>query len=184
MRAHLTAVWLSATVSIAIASGQTVHAGSFANVTTNAGIQFRHAASHTSQKYLIETMGAGAAWLDYDGDGYLDLFLVNGAALKDTMPPDTQPDKSDPRFWNRLYRNTGHGTFVDVTAQSGLQGHGYGMGVAVGDYDNDGRPDLYVTGFGGDQLYHNEGNGTFRDVTSQAGVSAGGWSTGAAFLDY
>jgi|SRR5579871_1314356 len=156
----------------------------FQDLTAQAGVRFRHQASHTAQKYLIETMGAGAAWLDYDGDGNIDLFLVNGAALSDPMPAGKSPDKSNPRFWNRLYRNTGHGSFVDVTERAGVRGRYYGMGVAVGDYDNDGRPDLFVTGFGGNQLYHNEGNGTFRDVTAEAGVGGAGWSTGAAFLDY
>jgi hypothetical protein len=171
------AVWIAA-------AGQSSDHPFFIDVTSPAGIRFRHQASHTSQKYLIETMGAGVAWLDYDGDGNLDLFFVNGAALGDPMVPGKAPDKSDPRFWNRLYRNTGHGTFEDVTERAGVRGDFYGMGVAVGDYDNDGRPDLYVTGFGRNQLYHNEGNGTFKDVTEQAGVSGGGWSTGAAFLDY
>lgn len=166
------------------AAGRASNSQTFTEVIKTAGIRFRHEASHTSQKYLIETMGAGVAWLDYDGDGNLDLFFVNGAALDDPMPPGKAPDKSNARYWNRLYRNTGHGTFVDVTERAGLQGRGYGMGVAVGDYDNDGRPDLYVSGFGGNQLYHNEGNGAFKDVTERAGVAAGGWSTGAAFLDY
>jgi hypothetical protein len=156
----------------------------FADATTQAGVRFRHHASRTTQKYLIETMGAGVAWLDYDGDGLLDLFFVNGAALEDPMPKGKPPDKSDPRYWNRLYRNLGRGAFADVTTQSAVRGEGYGMGVAVGDYDNDGRPDLYVTNFGRNLLYHNEGNGSFRDVTTAAGVSGGGWSTGAAFFDY
>ena len=160
------------------------HTPLFTDVTSAAGIRFRHQASHTSQKYLIETMGAGVAWLDYDGDGNIDLFFVSGAALGDPVLPGRAPSKSDPRFWNRLYRNSGHGTFEDVTERAGVRGDFYGMGVAVGDYDNDGRPDLYVTGFGRNQLYHNEGNGTFKDVTEQAGVGGGGWSTGAAFLDY
>lgn len=90
-------------------------------------------------------MGAGAAMLDYDNGGSLDLFFVNGAALRDPMLPGSKPDKSDPRYWNRLYKNNGDGTFTDVTVQAGLRGEGYGMGVAVGDFDNDGRPDIYVT---------------------------------------
>ena len=156
----------------------------FSDVTAKAGIRFLHESSRTPQKYLIETMGAGVAWLDYNRDGFLDLFFVNGAALKDPMPEEEEPDKSDPRFWNRLYRNTGDGTFVDATERAGLQGKGYGMGVAVGDYDNDEKPDLFVTNFGGNLLYHNEGNGTFKDSTAHAGVVGGGWSVGAAFLDY
>jgi len=179
-------LWLAGLLvaSWIVASGQAPQTPLFTDVTSAAGIRFRHQASHTSQKYLIETMGAGVAWLDYDGDGNLDLFFVNGASLGDPMAARRVPSKSDPRFWNRLYRNTGHGTFEDVTERAGVRGDFYGMGVAVGDYDNDGRPDLYVTGFGRNQLYHNEGNGTFKDVTEQAGVSGGGWSTGAAFLDY
>ena len=93
-------------------------------------------------------MGSGVAMLDFNNDGLLDLFFVNGAALRDPMPPGAKPDKSDPRFWNRLYRNNGDGTFTDVTEKSGLRGEGYGMGVAVGDFDNSGLPGLYVTSFG------------------------------------
>lgn len=149
----------------------------FTDITQSARIVFRHQASHTPEKYLIETMGAGVALLDYDGDGLLDVFFVNGAALPGM-------DKSDPRYWNRLYRNLGNGAFADVTEISGLKGAGYGMGAAVADYDNDGRPDLFITNFGSNLLYHNEGNGHFRDVTSEAGVAGDGWSTGAAFVDY
>ncbi len=122
--------------------------------------------------------------LDYDGDGFEDLFFVNGAALQDPMPPGAKPDKRDPKFWNRLYHNNHDGTFTDVTERAGLRGEGYGMGVAVGDFDNDGKADLYVTNFGRNILYHNNGDGTFSDVTDAAGVAGGGWSAGAMFIDY
>lgn len=121
---------------------------------------------------------------DSTGDGNLDLFFVNGAALRDPMPMGKMPDKSDPRYWNRLYRNKGDGTFVDVTEKAGVKGHSFGMGVATGDYDNDGRQDIYVTNYGRNILYHNNGDGTFTDVTEKAGVAAGGWSAGACFFDY
>jgi hypothetical protein len=172
-------------LSLWIAAGGTVaERPLFTDITSTSGIRFRQQSAHTSQKYLIETMGAGVALLDFDGDGKLDLFFVNGAALDDPMPRGKTPSKSDPRYWNRLYRNIGHGKFVDVTEKAGLQGQAYGMGVAVGDYDNDGKPDIYVTGFGRNFLYHNDGDGTFKDVTEQAGVAGSGWSTGAAFFDY
>ncbi len=147
-------------------------------------LSFRHDPGRTSRKYLIETMTGGVAALDYDGDGRQDLFFVNGAKLADPMKPGAQPDKNDGRYWNHLYRNLGEGSFEDVTESAGVRGRGYGMGVATGDYDNDGRPDLYVTNYGGNILYHNEGNGRFRDVTEAARVAAGGWSTGAVFVDY
>ena len=145
---------------------------------------FHEQPSATSHKYLPESMVGGVAVFDYDGDGRLDIFFVNGAALRDPMPKDIAPDKSNPRFWNRLYRNNGNGTFSDVTEKAGIRGEGYGMGVAVADYDNDGRPDLYVTNVGPNILYHNNGDGTFRDVTREARVAGGGWSAGAAFVDY
>jgi hypothetical protein len=157
---------------------------SFSDITRGAGIQFKNEASHTSQKYFIETMEGGVALLDYDGDGFLDIFFVNGAALGDPMPSGKDPDKSDPRFWNRLYRNNGNGTFKDVTESAGVAGHHYGMGVAVGDYDNDGHPDLYVTNYGVNILYHNNDNGTFTEVTAKAGLAGSGWSTSAGFVDY
>jgi hypothetical protein len=156
----------------------------FSDIARRAGVNFRTEASDTLQKYLLETMGGGVAIFDYDGDGRMDLFFVNGAKLSDPMKPGDQPDKSDPRYWNRLYHNNGDGTFTDVTEKSGLRGCCYGMGVAVGDYDNDSFPDLYVTGWNSNILYHNNGDGTFTDVTKKAGVSASGWSTSAAFVDY
>jgi len=156
----------------------------FEDVTRRAGVHFRTEASPTSQKYLLETMGGGVAVFDYDGDGLLDLFFVNGAKLSDPMSKGAEPDKSDPRYWNRLYHNNGDGTYTDVTEKAGLRGCCYGMGVAVGDYDNDGHEDIYVTGWGSNTLYHNNGDGTFTDVTRKAGVAAAGWSTSAAFVDY
>ncbi len=156
----------------------------FADVTARSGIRFKHEASKTSRKYLPEAMGAGVAMFDYDNDGRLDLFFINGAALQDPMPPAAAPDKTNPRYWNRLYHNNGDGTFTDVTEKAGLQGRGYGMGVATGDFDNDGHVDLLVTNFGGNILYHNNGDGTFTDVTAKAGVAGRGWCTGAAFVDY
>ncbi len=155
----------------------------FVDVTSQRGVRFQHVAPHTSKKYLLETMGSGVALFDYDNDGRLDLFVVNGAEISDSSPPGTVPQKTDPKYWNRLYHQKSDGTFEDVTEQAGLQGAGYGMGVAVGDYDNDGFEDLFVTGYGGNHLYHNNGNGTFTDVTEKAGVVGGGWSTSAAWVD-
>lgn len=156
----------------------------FSIVPAGAGVHFRNGASRTAEKYLPESMTGGVAVLDFNGDGRLDLFFVNGARLQDPMPAGASPDKSDPAFWNRLYRNNGDGTFTDVTEVAGLQGQGYGMGVATGDYDNDGHPDLYVTALGGNCLYRNRGDGTFEDVTKASGTRASGWSAGAAFVDY
>src|SRR5581483_536445 len=159
------------------------HAGNFVDVTANVGIHFKHIASHTSKKCLPETMGAGVALFDYDNDGRLDIFLVNGAPISDPTPKGTIPQKTGPQYWNCLYHQKEDGTFEDVTEKAGLQGSGYGMGVAVGDYDNDGYEDLYVTAYGGNRLYHNNGNGTFTDVTQKAAVGGGGWSTSAAWVD-
>ena len=155
----------------------------FIDIAKSAGVNFRCESSRTSEKYLIETMVGGVAMFDYDGDGWLDLYFVNGAALQDSMA-GRMPDKSDPRFWNRLYRNNRDGTFTDVTDRAGVRGHSFGMGVAAGDYDNDGHQDLYVTNYGRNILYHNNGDGTFTDVTEKAGVGAGEWSASACFVDY
>jgi len=155
----------------------------FTDVTASLGVHFRGLAAHTSKKYLMETMGSGVALFDYDNDGRLDIFAVNGAPLSDPTPKGTIPQKTGPQYWNRLYHQKKDGTFEDVTEKAGLQGVGYGMGVAVGDYDNDGYEDLYVTAYGGNKLYHNNGDGTFTDVTEKAGVAGSGWSTSAAWVD-
>ena len=158
-------------------------AANFVDITQASHVDFIGQASHTPKKYLIETMGSGVAVLDYDGDGRLDLFFVNGAPLSDPMPKDGVPRKNGPASWNRLYHQKADGTFEDVTEKSGLKGDGYDMGVAVGDYDNDGREDLYVTGYGGNHLYHNNGDGTFTDVTVKTGTGGSGWSTSATWVD-
>src|SRR6266446_3844670 len=155
----------------------------FVDVTSSLGVQFQHAAPHTSKKYLLETMGSGVALFDYDNDGRLDLFVVNGDEIIDPSPHGTIPQKTGAKDWNRLYHQKSDGTFEDVTEKSGLQGVGYGMGVAVADYDNDGFADIYVTGYGGNRLYHNNGDCTFTDVTEKAGVGGSGWSTSAAWVD-
>ena len=151
------------------------------------GVDFTLENSPTPQKYLIETMPGGVALLDYNNDGLLDIFVVNGGHVSSPMPATENFDRHDPRYWNRLYRQNRDGSFTDVTEQAGLANAGdgnYGMGVAVGDYDNDGYPDLYVTSYGKNILYHNNGNGTFTDVTAKAGVAGGGWSVSAGFFDY
>jgi hypothetical protein len=158
-------------------------AARFTDITDRAGVKFRYFSSHTSRKYLPETMGAGVALFDYDNDGRLDIFLVNGAPIEDPTPKGAIPRKTGPEYWNRLYHQKADGTFEDVTEKAGLQGAGYGMGVAVGDYDNDGFEDLYVTAYGGNRLYHNNGDGTFTDVTPKAGVGGSGWSSSAAWVD-
>jgi len=157
--------------------------GNFVDITTRSHVAFAGQASHTAKKYLLETMGSGVALFDYDNDGRLDIFFVNGAPLTDPMAKGTIPQKTGPKYWNRLFHQKNDGTFEDVTEKAGLQGIGYGMGVAVGDYDNDGYEDLYVTAYGGNRLYHNNGNGTFTDVTEKSGTGGGGWSTSAAWVD-
>jgi enediyne biosynthesis protein E4 len=170
------------TAVFTVAAGLSIFA-----VRTPPGIGFILQNSPTASKYLIETMGGGVALLDYNNDGKLDIFLVNGGALSSSMTLPENFHRNLPRYWNRLYRQNADGTFADVTEAAGLASAGnqnYGMGVAVGDYDNDGYPDLYVTNYGTNTLYHNNGDGTFTDVTRQAGVAAGGWSVSAGFFDY
>ena len=150
----------------------------FVDVAVRSGITFRHDNAVSPEKYLIETMGSGCAWIDYDQNGLLDLYLVNGAATRVYAPKQS--------LRSALYRNNGDGTFTDVTAKAGVGGEGlFGMGVAVGDYDNDGYPDLFVLGYDRCILYHNNGDGTFTDITAHAGVTnSGRWASSAAWFDY
>ena len=187
----LTAVLLGACWQTAVAqqakpapaAAQNLVPGRFVDVTEKAGVRFLHQAPHTSRKYLIETMGSGVALFDCDNDGRLDLLLINGAPYADPTPKGFIPQKTGPEFWNRMYHQKADGTFEDITEKSGLKGVGYGMGVAVADYDNDGFEDVFVTEYGGNRLYHNNGNCTFTDVTEKAGVAGGGWSSSAAWVD-
>lgn len=156
----------------------------FSDITGAAGLKFEHAASPTFMKYLLETMGGGVAMFDYDNDGRMDLFFTNGARLLDPMTKGVKPDKSDPKYWNRLYRQKPDGTFEDQTERAGLKGAGYSMGVAAADFDNDGYTDLFVTGYGANFLYRNNGDGTFTDITRKVGLEGGGWSTSAGWFDY
>ena len=148
----------------------------FVDVTAEAGVTFRHIHGGSGEKYFIETMGTGAVFFDYDNDGDVDLYMVNGALL-----PGCELEVTPT---NVLYRNEGDGTFTDVTQSAGAGDTGYGMGCAAADYDNDGDLDLYVTNFGPNVLYRNNGEGTFTDVTERAGVGYPSWSAGCAFLDY
>lgn len=157
--------------------------GRFIDVTEKVGVHFLHQAPHTSRKYLIETMGSGVALFDCDNDGRLDLYLVNGAPYSDPTSKGFIPQKTGPEYWNRMYHQKADGTFEDITEKSGLKGVGYGMGVAVADYDNDGYEDIFVTAYGGNRLYHNNGDCTFSDVTDKAGVAGSGWSTSATWVD-
>ena len=146
----------------------------FTDVTAQAGIHFTHNAGRTGKKYLPETMGAGVAFFDADGDGWPDILFVNS---KDFTPHGRRSTAA-------LYRNNRNGTFTDVTAGSGLDIEIYGLGVAIGDYDNDGRDDVYITALDGDHLFHNEGNFRFRDVTKAAGIQNATFGASAAWLDY
>ena len=152
------------------------------NIALRSGLNFRQNNFATAAKYPFETMGGAVAALDFDNDGYLDLFFLNGA-------PSPSHLRTEPDSYNRLYKNNGPGlTFTDVTECSGLSGKGipgYPQGVAVGDYDNDGFVDVYVTNFGDNVLYHNEGNGTFTDVTARAGVAMSGhpFKASACWID-
>jgi hypothetical protein len=173
---------LSAPV-LALAASAVIGPITFEEIAQPAGVHFVSRNSASAAKEQPESMVAGVALFDYDGDGLLDIYFVNGA----TMPGLV---KDGPQFSNRLFHNNGNLTFTDVTEKAGLAGAGYGMGVAIGDYDNDGRPDIFVANLNGNQLFHNNGDGTFTDVTEKAGVGGGKyagkkmWSVSAAWVDY
>ncbi|HYO91794.1 MAG TPA: VCBS repeat-containing protein, partial [Pyrinomonadaceae bacterium] len=147
----------------------------FTDVTTQAGIRFKHNSGAFGKKYLPETIGAGGAFLDYDNDGWQDILLVNSMDW---------PEQKRAKSFMALYHNNKDGTFTDVTGQAGLAVEMYGIGAAVADYDNDGNPDIYITCVGANRLFRNLGNGKFADITAKAGVGDPGFSTSAAWLDY
>jgi hypothetical protein len=160
----------------AVAGNTTAPGFRFADITSRAGIQFQHNSGAFGGKFLPETLGSGCAFLDYDRDGWLDILLINGMDW---------PGHKQRRSTLRLYRNNGNGTFTDVTSRAGLDVEMYGMGVAVGDYDNDGFPDILVTCVGQNRLFHNTGKGTFVDVTSSSGIGKRlAFSTSALWFDY
>jgi hypothetical protein len=153
----------------------------FVDVAAKAGITVRNVNGGIENKrYIIESTGSGVAILDYDRDGWPDIFLVNGTSL------DPAAAKSSEAPTSHLFHNNHDGTFTDVTAKAGLVSNGWGQGACVGDYDNDGFDDLYITGYGKNRLFHNQGNGTFKEVAEAAGVAGTGkeWGTGCAFVDY
>ena len=172
-------VTMSMSISTSTSTSEAESRVIFVDRTAEAAISFRHENAATDEKYMVETMGAGGGFFDYDGDGDLDIYLVNGArhpGLEESAGSRAPPT-------NVLYRNDGEGRFTDTTALAGVGDTGFGMGMAAADYDNDGDVDLYVTNFGDNVFYRNNGDGTFTDITAHAGVATGGWSTSAAFGD-
>ena len=152
----------------------------FQDVTRQAGVRFLHSFGDDELSNLVESVGGGAVFLDYDQDGYLDLYVTSGTYIEGISNGEKPAEL--PR--NRLYRNRRDGTFENVTDRAGVGDQGFGMGVAVGDYDNDGYPDIYVSNYGPNVLYHNNGDGTFSDVTARAGVGGNECSVGVVWLDY
>jgi len=184
MRSALTILLFAALLCLVVLAQSTAAPPiRFEDIAERAGVHFVVENSPTPEKHQPETMPAGVGLLDYDGDGLLDIYLVNGAEMPSL-------EKTSPRYYNRLFHNNGNGTFTDVTEHARVAGAGYGMGVAVGDYDNDGRPDLFVANVNGNQLFHNNGDGTFTEVTAKAGLSGAlhhgrkMWSIAAGWFDY
>ena len=149
----------------------------FEDVAAEAGLDFQHYSGSPEKRYILESMSGGVAWIDFDRDGWMDLFLVNGGRWEELV-------QGKRTVSNALYRNNGDGTFTDVTDKAGVGNRHWGMGVAAGDYDNDGWVDLFVCNYGPNTLYRNNGDGTFRDVTAAAGVGDGRWAVSASFGDY
>ena len=184
MRSALTILLFAAVPCVfLLAQGITAAPIRFEDIAERAGIHFVVENSPTPEKHQPETMPAGVALFDYDGDGLLDIYLVNGAEMPSL-------EKTGPKYYNRLFHNNGNGTFTDVTEHARVAGAGYGMGVAVGDYENNGWPSLFVANVNGNQLFHNNGDGTFTDVTAKAGLSGAMhhgrkmWSIAAGWFDY
>ena len=182
MSIHARALGVPVALAVAFVAGPLLRAGagdggdvSFSDATAAAGVRFKHTSGAFGKKYLPETMGSGCAFLDFDGDGWQDVLLVNSKSW---------PGRPGGKTHSALYRNERNGTFTDVTRGSGLEVEMYGMGVAAADYDNDGRVDVYLTGLGGNKLFRNLGGGRFADVTEKAGVEDGRFSNSAAFFDY
>jgi hypothetical protein len=169
------ATYLILVLGVAAATDARAQSVKFTDITAASKLLFTHHSGATGKKYLPETIGAGAAFLDYDNDGWPDVYLVNSTSW---------PGSNGPRPTGALFHNNHDGTFTDVTKAAGLAQSFYGIGVAAADYDNDGLTDLYVVGWGGNHLYKNMGGGKFMDVTAKAGVGGGGFGTSAAFVDY
>jgi len=166
------------TVRVPAASPHAAPGVTFTDVTKAAGLSgFRFVSGTAAKDYIIEAPGAGCAFVDYDGDGWLDIYLINGASLEALRGKVPAPRAA-------LFRNNRDGTFAEVTEKAGVGNERWGQGVCAGDFDNDGREDLYVTNFGPNRLYRNQGDGSFADIAVRAGVAAGGWSAGCAFGDY
>jgi enediyne biosynthesis protein E4 len=169
--------WGFAPTPVHAAEAESVDPIRFRNVAKSAGIDFVLDNYMTEEMHMIETMPGGIASLDYNNDGWLDIYFTNGS-----VTPSMK--KESPRFYNRLYRNEGNMRFTDVTIEAGVQGEGYSMGVAVGDYDNDGNVDIFVAGVFHNLLYHNRGDGTFKEVAEEAGIKSDIWAVAAGWFDY
>ena len=156
----------------------------FEDATEAAGIDYVHSFGSAKLGSLLEGTGAGCAWFDYNNDGFPDLYVVNGRPLDDSIHPYPLKEKPAVMPQNHLYRNDGHGHFMDVTRKAGIDPDMYADAVTVADYDNDGNEDMLVTGYGKAILYHNDGNGHFTDVTAKAGIAVDGWSISSTWLDY
>ena len=168
---------ISVLVAVALFFAKTPAPIRFRDIAASAGVDFVLHNSPTQRKNIIETMPGGAAIFDYNGDGRPDIYFTNGAAMPSL-------EKDSPQYFNRLYRNDGGMKFTDVTAEAGVAGAGYSMGVAAADYDNDGNVDLFIAGVNRNILYRNLGNGKFEDVTAKAGIASGQWAVAAGWFDY